>query len=58
MQIFDFHCFLEFLWNILTNNSSTGCRTDLGLGPVVYILILYNTKSLDNTLNSCVEVLI
>ena len=31
----------KFMWNILSNNSSTACRTDLTLGQIPYLLILY-----------------
>ena len=31
----------KFMWNILSNNSSTECRTDLTLGQMPYLVILY-----------------
>ena len=31
----------KFMWNILSNNSSTECRTDLTLGQMPYLFILY-----------------
>ena len=32
----------KFVWNILSNNSSTEYRTDLTLGQVSYLLIIYS----------------
>ena len=31
----------KFMWNILSNKSSTECRTDLTLGQMPYLFILY-----------------
>ena len=31
----------KFMWNILSNNSITECRTDLTLGQMPHLLILY-----------------
>ena len=31
----------KFMWNILSNNSSTECRTDLTLGQMPYLFILH-----------------
>ena len=47
-QIWRFHSELyKFVWNILTDNSSTEYRTDLGLGKVDKLLIAYNIQILD-----------
>ena len=32
----------KFMWNILSNNSSTEYRTDLTLGELPYLFIIYN----------------
>ena len=35
----------KFMWNILSNNSSTECRTDLTLGQMPYLFILYTMSN-------------
>ena len=42
----------KFMWNILSNNSSTECRTDLKLGQMPYLFILY---TMSNFLTSFME---